>query len=57
MGNDALKAANEQDCFWQVHGLVDHVTRQAKIYWQMGLGGQARAAAASKAFHSLPVIL
>ena len=36
MGDEALKAANEHDCFWQVHGLVDHVTRQAKIYWQMG---------------------
>ncbi len=36
MGEEALKEKNERDCFWQVHGLVDHVTRQAKIYWQMG---------------------
>jgi hypothetical protein len=36
MGAEALKAANEKDCFWQIHGLVDHVSRQAKIYWQMG---------------------
>jgi hypothetical protein len=36
MGDEALKEKNERDCFWQVHGLVDHVTRQAKIYWQMG---------------------
>jgi hypothetical protein len=36
MGAEALKEANERDSFWQVHGLVDHVTQQAKIYWQMG---------------------
>ncbi len=33
MGAEALKEANERDSFWQVHGLVDHVTQQAKIYW------------------------
>jgi hypothetical protein len=26
MGAEALKEANERDSFWQVHGLVDHVT-------------------------------
>jgi hypothetical protein len=36
MGPDALKAANERDCFWQIHGLVDDVSRRAKIYWKMG---------------------
>ena len=35
MGAEALKEANEKDSFWQVHGLVDHVTRQAKFYWEM----------------------
>jgi hypothetical protein len=36
MGPDALKAANERDCFWQIHGLVNDVSRRAKIYWKMG---------------------
>jgi hypothetical protein len=36
MTPEDLKRANVRDSFWQVHGLVDHVTRQAKIYWKMG---------------------
>ena len=36
MGDEALKDANEKDAFWQVHGLVDRITQQSKIYWRMG---------------------